>query len=236
MIKVIKQNIKIIFCCLVALLLPQYIYAASITLAWDASEPGSADVAGYKIYYGRESGNYDLPVIDAGNVTSYTVNDLDEKGKYYFAVTAYASGGEESMFSEELSTFSEFAATATINAPVVAIDPCGEKKETGGIGQLTFNFLSAQINFMFEPEDARLSCNPCTIIQQDNSTIRAVKKGPLGIITLETFIFEGLGNVALKDQVAINGTVTVYYTLFNQLFNLDCPWYVIKMEAVKTGF
>jgi hypothetical protein len=110
--KIIKYHL-ILCCCFTGFVLsPHAAYAASITIAWGASEPGLADVSGYKIHYGTESGNYTYPPVDAGNATSYTINDLDENQIYYFSVTAYASAGEESKFSAEVSTFNEFTGTA----------------------------------------------------------------------------------------------------------------------------
>ncbi|PKN87213.1 MAG: hypothetical protein CVU51_05985 [Deltaproteobacteria bacterium HGW-Deltaproteobacteria-1] len=41
-------------------------------------------------------------VIDAGNVTEYTINDLPT-GTYYYSLTTYDINGIESIFSEELA-------------------------------------------------------------------------------------------------------------------------------------
>ena len=55
---------------------------ATVGLAWDANtEP---DLAGYKIYYGTASGDYSHSN-DVGNVTEYTLTDLDEGVTYYLA-------------------------------------------------------------------------------------------------------------------------------------------------------
>lgn len=70
-----------------------------VTLAWDPSI--SETVLGYRVYYGTASRNY-AHVLDAGNVTTYTVPGLVRGVQYYFAVTAYASS-EESAFSNEVS-------------------------------------------------------------------------------------------------------------------------------------
>ena len=71
--KITKYHL-ILFCFFAGFLLsPHAVYAASITLAWEASEPGFADVSGYKIYYGTESGNYTYPPVDAGNMTRFTI-------------------------------------------------------------------------------------------------------------------------------------------------------------------
>ncbi|MBI5197014.1 MAG: fibronectin type III domain-containing protein [Nitrospirae bacterium] len=78
------------------------------TLSWDpvttyADETPIQDaLAGYKVYYGIESGNY-TATIDVGNVTTYTVDSLEPGTKYYFAVTAYDDSGNESGYATEVS-------------------------------------------------------------------------------------------------------------------------------------
>ena len=76
------------------------------TLSWDAPITNTdgtdlTDLAGYKLYYGTSPGTYDS-VIDAAKVTTYTVSDLTP-ATYYFAVTAYDEGGNESNYSNEVS-------------------------------------------------------------------------------------------------------------------------------------
>lgn len=74
--------------------------AEDITLEWDPnSEP---DIAGYKVYYGLESGHY-TTTLDVGNYTTCVVSDLDSDETYYFAVTAYNTDGYESDYSNEVS-------------------------------------------------------------------------------------------------------------------------------------
>jgi fibronectin type 3 domain-containing protein len=77
--------------------------AGSVTLAWDPPDGETPDLAGYKIYYGNSSGNYSYS-IDVGNVTTYTLTDLTEGQTYYFAATAYDTSGNESEYSNEIST------------------------------------------------------------------------------------------------------------------------------------
>jgi PKD repeat protein len=75
-------------------------YTAQVTLVWDpVSHP---DLAGYKIYQGNSSLNYDFST-DLGNWTSCTIGDLLEGETYYFAATAYDIYGEESDYSNEVS-------------------------------------------------------------------------------------------------------------------------------------
>jgi len=70
----------------------------SVTLTWDAAGP---DVAGYRLYYGSASREYQL-VIDVGSATSCALPaDLLHGTPYVFAVTAYNDLGIESAFSSE---------------------------------------------------------------------------------------------------------------------------------------
>ncbi len=75
-------------------------FADSITLAWD----GSSGAAGYKLYYGITPGPPYSASVDIGNVTTYLLSGLDSNTLYYFAVTAYSSSGEETTFSNEVSS------------------------------------------------------------------------------------------------------------------------------------
>lgn len=72
----------------------------TVSLQWDAnSEP---DIAGYKVYYGTNSGVY-FASIDVGNTTTTTVGNLKEGVTYYFAATAYNTSRLESDRSNEVS-------------------------------------------------------------------------------------------------------------------------------------
>jgi hypothetical protein len=61
------------------------------------------DLAGYKIYYGTEPGNYSVTIqLDNPGLTTYVVEYLTPN-TYYFAVTAINSTGIESQYSGEAS-------------------------------------------------------------------------------------------------------------------------------------
>jgi hypothetical protein len=75
-------------------------HSADITLAWNANS--ETDIAGYKVYYGTASQNYDW-VLDIGKVTTYTVTGLTSGSNYYFAVTAYDTSDLESTYSNQVS-------------------------------------------------------------------------------------------------------------------------------------
>lgn len=68
--------------------------ASSLTLAWDPNRED--DSAGYKVYYGVQSRDYDV-VIDVGNVTQYTATALEPGTLYYCALTAYDTSGSSTL-------------------------------------------------------------------------------------------------------------------------------------------
>ena len=74
-------------------------YAAQVTLEWNANI--EQDLAGYIIYQGTSSRNYDVSM-DIGNWTSATIENLEDNETYYFAVTAYDTDGNESVYSSEV--------------------------------------------------------------------------------------------------------------------------------------
>ena len=71
-----------------------------VSLAWDHSV--SENVTGYRIYYGHESGIYDTHE-EFGYVNQATISGL-EPGLYFFAATALDAEGNESGYSNEVST------------------------------------------------------------------------------------------------------------------------------------
>ena len=76
--------------------------STGITLAWNPNTEG--DLAGYRVYYGFESGNYEAH-IDVGNKTTHTLTNLTPEKIYYFAAKAYNTANQESAFSGEISYY-----------------------------------------------------------------------------------------------------------------------------------
>src|SRR5215813_10870107 len=80
--------------------------AMQVQLAWDAPVQANGtpvpNLAGYKLYYGSQSGQYQT-VIPVGMTTMYTVTNISAGQTYYFAATAYDTAGTESAFSNEVS-------------------------------------------------------------------------------------------------------------------------------------
>ena len=72
---------------------------SSITVIWDANT--DPELAGYKVYYGTSSGDYDT-VVDVGTQTSFVLSNLISNETYYIVVTAYDTSNVESPYSNEL--------------------------------------------------------------------------------------------------------------------------------------
>ena len=89
-----------LFLLITLLFFVQISHAASLNLSWNANS--EEDLAGYKVYYGTSSGNYEEP-IDAGNVTEYELSGLTEGVTYYIAITAYDNSDNESEKSDEVN-------------------------------------------------------------------------------------------------------------------------------------
>ena len=74
----------------------EIIDSTNIGIIWNPS----AGAAGYKVYWGKESGVYTF-VKDVEKQTYYNFNISDKREGGYFAVTAYNNNGVESDYSEE---------------------------------------------------------------------------------------------------------------------------------------
>jgi hypothetical protein len=74
-------------------------------LSWDSPDKNAdgtplTDLAGFKVHYGGQSGQY-TEVLDVGPATTCTLNSLP-CGRYYFTVSAYDKSGNESQLCSEV--------------------------------------------------------------------------------------------------------------------------------------
>jgi hypothetical protein len=72
-------------------------HAGSILLSWDSV----SGATGYRVYYGRSSGQY-TQSRDVGNTTSADIGGLEDCTEWFLAVKAYNSVGESPGFSNEI--------------------------------------------------------------------------------------------------------------------------------------
>ncbi|KKN62107.1 hypothetical protein LCGC14_0514830 [marine sediment metagenome] len=110
---------------LVIMAIAGYAMGAEVTLAWDPPTENTdtselTDLAGYNIYYGTSPNDYSK-IVNAGNVTTFTVKDLPEGFTYYFYVTAYNTGGLESLYSQDDVSFNIPVLPTTIPKPPPAV-------------------------------------------------------------------------------------------------------------------
>ena len=89
------------------LIIPRLLFAASITLAWNASKEN--DLLGYKIYYGQTNGGPYSSVVNVGNPAPVdgriqgTVPGLTCGETYYFVCVAINDANVESTYSGQIS-------------------------------------------------------------------------------------------------------------------------------------
>ena len=83
--------ILVIFC------LEAKVYSDQVIVRWNANT--EADLAGYKLFYGTSTANYEI-IDDVGDVTTHTITDLVKGVTYFIALTAYDTFDNESGFSE----------------------------------------------------------------------------------------------------------------------------------------
>lgn len=73
-----------------------------ITIRIENGNSGMVDFAGHVIYFGTEPGNY-TESLDIGKNMSHVFDNVQEDLTWYFSVTAYDAGGNESQGSTESS-------------------------------------------------------------------------------------------------------------------------------------
>lgn len=73
-----------------------------VIVTWDKNK--EKDLAGYKLYFGKNSYRY-TEILDIGNNTEHLIENLETENQWYFAVTAYDTASNESNYSEEVSIF-----------------------------------------------------------------------------------------------------------------------------------
>ena len=128
-------------------------FAAQVTLTWNTNNED--DIAGYKIYYGNSSRNYNS-IVDVGKQTSYTISDLVDGNTYFVALTAYDINGNESGFSKEISYVASISGN---NPPILPfIDnqmvPQTKKSWSGSV------YTTKHSRFLHRPNCEELISNP----------------------------------------------------------------------------
>lgn len=171
----------------------------SVVLTWSASTDPNA--VGYKIYYGGASGDY-TNVIEAGNVTAYTVSGLSGGTTYYFSATTVSASGQESPFSNE-AVYQIPADTNSAAAPnqPPTLDPiAGETiNQNAGLQTVSLTGISA----------GTTSGNPIVISATSSDTT---------IISTPTVTYnspDSTGTLTFAPVANATGTATITVTVDN---------------------
>ncbi|HEY5591322.1 MAG TPA: peptidoglycan-binding protein [Paludibacter sp.] len=97
----------------------------TVTVNWnsiaslDAIPTGTSSITGYKIKYGTSTGTYST-IVDAGNVTTKTIEGLSDNQQYFFTVQAYGADQETSDLASETSLTINLTPPST---PISSIAP-----------------------------------------------------------------------------------------------------------------
>ena len=145
---------NIIFCaftfiiCVLTLYLQPSVYAADITLAW--TENAESDLAGYYIYYktgtsgapyngtGVKEGDSPIKIFADSATPEYTLHGLSDTETTYLVLTAYDTGGNESLFSNEVSYQPSTAPTLS-SLSISGSDFVSENNSAGYVATATFS-------------------------------------------------------------------------------------------------
>jgi hypothetical protein len=192
-----KVNFILLLTILVSLLIVSNTSAADVTLTWNKNS--ETHISGYKLYYGTSTRNYSK-VLDAGNLTTYTITNLNQGTQYFIAATAYDAHGNESGYSSEISYTSPLENLPPVaqagddqvvyEDQTVTLDGSGSSDPDDGIAKYSWKQLSGASVTLATPN------SPTT-------TFIAPKVGPSGgTLVFELTVVDGSGQ-ASSDQCSI---------------------------------
>ncbi len=171
--------------------------AQFVMLEWDPNP--ESDIAGYRVYYGTNSGLY-IKTLDVGNTTTASISNLSSTNIHYFVVTAYNIAGLESLPSDEVSVF------LSNQAPVAADDTVTMDEGSSA----TINVLSNDN----DPDDGPASLsiqsadstNHGTTSVIGNNVIYSPNSGFYGTDTFSYAITDGALNASATVTVNVQST------------------------------
>lgn len=139
----------VLFGFLITLLWSTSVLSADVTLAWDPnSEP---DLEGYGVYFRKGTpgppyelaGNLALADITNDDAPFFIVSGLEKGFRYYFAVTAYDTAGNESTYSSAVCADVGDTITA---CPAASSSSASGSGGGGGGGGGCFISASSEVN------------------------------------------------------------------------------------------
>ncbi|MFO1204710.1 MAG: LamG-like jellyroll fold domain-containing protein [Burkholderiales bacterium] len=136
--------------------------AGQVSLAWDAV----SGATGYRLYYGTASGSYTSNV-DAKTATTYTVANLTDGTRYYFAVRAYNATTTSGYSSEvnkvvgSTAPVANFTATPTTGTAPVTVS--FTDTSTGSVTGRSWNFGNGNTSTSTNPSTTYASAGTYTV-------------------------------------------------------------------------
>ena len=152
----------VVFGFLITLLWSTSVLSADLTLAWDPnSEP---DLKGYSVYFRKDTpgppydvaGDLSLSELANSLAPSFVVSGLEKGFRYYFAVTARDTAGNESTFSDAVcADVRDTITPCSAESPVAPVSPAPPVSGTvsggggSGDGGRCFISVSSEANVPF---------------------------------------------------------------------------------------
>lgn len=99
-----------------SLIFASTLHAASLQVTWKANT--ETDLAGYNIYFGKQSRTYPQSISAGKAQTSLIITGLDNNTQYFVTLTAFDTSMNESGYSNEA-----FAKTLTIEEEHERLNP-----------------------------------------------------------------------------------------------------------------
>ena len=203
--------------------------AGDVILSWTAS---TGDVTGYKVYYGRDPGNY-TSNIDVGNVTQYTISGLEEGPTYYFVARAYNDAGESENSNEVSWSWSPVdneSPTIMITSPTTnstyetyesTVSLSGSASDNVGVAQVLWSNLTAGSGGnatgteSWSVSSIALSegNNSITVTANDESNNQGSKTVNVTYLTSIPDTTPPTGSISINDGASSTKTLDVILTL-----------------------
>jgi len=145
-----KIIIVFVYVLFVALCAAHAASARTIILSWNPNS--ESDLAGYKIFVGRASHDYDT-IYSVGLVNEYQLNIADDQADYYIALKAFDKSMNESDFSEEVVVNAETGTDEYLDDPEELLLVNSQEKAPGGD-----NYLWKSVAFnTYATQDVKIS-------------------------------------------------------------------------------
>jgi hypothetical protein len=179
--------------------------AASVTLAWDANV--ETDLGGYRVHYGTASQSYTSHV-DVGNLTSITLSTLNS-GTYYFAVTAYNSGGDESDYSNEVSA--TIAASDTTPPVISGLSVTSVTSSSATVGWNTNESSDSQVEYGISPSFGNATAIDSALVTTHAQQLTGLLAGTAYYCRVKSR--DGAGNLSVSNSTSFTTALNCSYSV-----------------------